>query len=165
MTLSLFTSSSVTRWLLVVVGCAVLETAQPTKAAEPVSAPAAVEAAEPEPAAPPPRRGDTLLIPGGSPRTAAETSRPGRSSSWLVVLALTAGGAGWFWWRRRAGAPLVRGSRERQIQIEESRPLGNRQYLVVASVGEKKFLLGITPGSIQMLSPLDRQEEPVRAAV
>lgn len=185
MTFSLSSSSSVTRWLLVVVGCAVLETAQPTKAADTAETTQALEApAEATPtdtipteaiptettsAATTPadtkRSGDTLLIPSGSTHPELETARPGSSSSWLVALALCAAGAAWFWWKKRMGTPLARGGRERQIEIEESRPLGNRQYLVVATVGERKFLLGVTPGSIQMLSSLDAQEEPAREAV
>jgi flagellar protein FliO/FliZ len=155
--------SSVTRWLLVVVGCVVLETAQPTKAADeapPAPAPEVpVQAVQPEADAVA-RTGETLLIPGGTNQRPVDGDRGQKNfSSWLVLLALCAGGAGWWWWRRRTGQPLTRGVRERQIQIEESRPLGNRQYLVVASVGPKKFLLGITPGSIQMLTPLESAQE------
>jgi flagellar protein FliO/FliZ len=168
--------SSVTRWLLVVVGCAVLETAQPMKAAEadaaaPQVAPGAPPADEPavaEPSAPrQTRTNDTLLIPGGngSARPGLDASRSSGSSSWLVVLGVIAGGAAWFWWRRRVGSPMTRGDRARQIDIEESRPLGNRQYLVVAAVGDKKFLLGITPGSIQMLAPLEPKQEPAHESV
>jgi len=181
MTFPFSRSSSVTRWLLVVVGCAVLETAQPTKAAEEaavteahgLSDPARTDAPVEEQVsttevapAETTRTGDTLLIPGGS-RT-APALRPadrGSSSSWLVALALCAGGAAWFWWRKRVAAPLARGARERRIEIEESRPLGNRQYLVLASVSGRKFLLGVTPGSIQLLSPLEAEEEPARESV
>ena len=38
--------------------------------------------------------------------------------------------------------------------VEETRALGNRQYLVVASYEGKKFLLGVCPGQINLLSPL-----------
>lgn len=155
--------SSVTRWLLVVVGCAVLETAQPTKAAEPSDAPSA--AATPAEAAAAERTGETLLIPGGRDQPANAAPADGPSASWLVLLGLCSGGAAWFWWRKRVGTPVGRGGRDRQIQIEETRPLGNRQYLVVAAVGERKFLLGVTPGSIQLLAPLEEREEAARAPV
>ena len=170
-------SSSVTRWLLVVVGWAVFVTAQPAKAASSESPPAAPAAPVDSPTAATSadkasesargsRTGDTLLIPGGSgSRPDMAAAAPAGSSSWIVVLGLCALGAGWFWWKRRAATPMGRGNRPRQIEIEESRPLGNRQYLVVASVGSKKFLLGIAPGSIQMLAPLEAQEEPAHATV
>ena len=53
---------------------------------------------------------------------------------------------------KRTGAPLSRDAR--QLAIQETRSLGNRQYLVVASYEDKKFLLGVTPGRIEMLTPL-----------
>ena len=171
--------SSVTRWLLMVVSCAVLETAQPMSAATaeatgpaPEGAPAAGPA-ENDPPAPPStgttprsaRSADTLLIPAANPRPAATGPRGAGSSSWLVVLGFCASGAAWYWWRRRGPGPLGRPARARQIDIEESRPLGNRQYLVVAAVGDRKFLLGVTPGSIQLLAPLEPKEERVHEPV
>ena len=44
---------------------------------------------------------------------------------------------------------------EKKLQIEESRSLGHRQYLVVASYEGRRFLLGVCPGSIEYLSGLD----------
>lgn len=144
-----YSISSVTRWLLVVViGCAVLETAQPMNAAP------AVEAA-----APAQRAADTLLIPGGAeqpvtrPATVAD-----RGVSWLAIALFLGAGGGWFVWRRRGGEHALKRP-ARKIQIEESRSLGNRQYLVVATYENKKFLLGVTPGRIQMLTPLQEPEE------
>jgi flagellar protein FliO/FliZ len=43
----------------------------------------------------------------------------------------------------------------RALAVDETRSLGNRQYLVVASYEGKKFLLGVCPGRIEMLSALD----------
>jgi flagellar protein FliO/FliZ len=48
----------------------------------------------------------------------------------------------------------------RKLNIEESRSLGHRQYLVVASYEGRKFLLGVCPGSIEYLSGLDSDETP-----
>ena len=41
-----------------------------------------------------------------------------------------------------------------QLTIDETRSLGSRQYLVVASYQDKKFLLGVCPGRIDLLSAL-----------
>jgi flagellar protein FliO/FliZ len=69
----------------------------------------------------------------------------------LLGVALAGVGA-WLVWRNRRGAPI--GREARQLSIQETRSLGNRQYLVVASYEDKKFLLGVTPGRIEMLTPL-----------
>jgi flagellar protein FliO/FliZ len=143
----LFTPSSVTRWLTVVVGCAILEMAQPMIAAEP-SSPAA-------------RSGDTLLFPGGAPAAndpaSPRPAPPASAAGTLLFVALAGAAAGGLWWWRR-GRPAASGRRG-TIQIEDTRPLGNRQFLVVASCDGRRFLLGVAAGGIQMLSPLDPRED------
>ena len=47
----------------------------------------------------------------------------------------------------------------RSLAVEETRSLGNRQYLVVASYEGKKFLLGVCPGRINLLSALPQDED------
>jgi flagellar protein FliO/FliZ len=75
----------------------------------------------------------------------------------LVVAIILAGAGAWVMLQRRKGAPIL--NREaRKLQIEETRPLGNRQYLVVASYEDRKFLLGVTAGQIQLLSDLNKTE-------
>lgn len=98
---------------------------------------------------------DTVLKPRAA--TAGEPDRPaggfdGAVTGIAVVLLGVAGG--WVLWRRlRMSAPPARG--ERLLSIAETRSLGNRQYLVVASYGEQRFLLGVCPGRIGLLSRLD----------
>jgi flagellar biogenesis protein FliO len=46
---------------------------------------------------------------------------------------------------------------QRKLHIEESRSLGHRQHLVVASYEGRRFLLGVCPGSIEYLSGLDAE--------
>jgi flagellar biogenesis protein FliO len=41
----------------------------------------------------------------------------------------------------------------------DTRSLGNKQFLVVASYEQEKFLLGISSGSIQLLSKLNSVSE------
>ncbi|PTY08788.1 hypothetical protein DB347_04250 [Opitutaceae bacterium EW11] len=137
--------TSVTRWLLVVIGCVVLATAQPMRAASS------------DATAPDSRKADTIIYPKGSAEKPAGVADPNEhqgSGSYVLVVALILAAVGaWVLIQRRKGAPLVsRGPRK--LQLEETRPLGNRQYLVVANYDGRKFLLGVTTGQIQLLSEL-----------
>jgi flagellar protein FliO/FliZ len=147
--------TSVTRWLLVVIGCVVLATAQPMSAASnETTAPAE------------PLSGQTIIY----PKNAADAAKPdparehdsSRSLILVVALLLAAGGVWLTVQRRKAGPGGGRGGRK--LQIDENRPLGNRQYLVVADYDGKKFLLGVTPGRIQMLTPLDAADTKAKEA-
>lgn len=140
--------TSVTRWLLVVIGCAILAMAQPMSAA-------ASDVSEPVR-----RPTDTIIYPKGSPEKPGSSSEEGShraGPSYVLVIALVLAAAGaWVLIQRRQGAPIVsRGPRK--LQLEETRPLGNRQYLVVANYDGKKFLLGVTTGQIQMLAQLENE--------
>ncbi|RRJ98006.1 hypothetical protein Ga0100231_006200 [Opitutaceae bacterium TAV4] len=141
--------SSALRWLfMVLIGCAVLETAQPANAAGPDMGT---------------RPGGTLLVnapdDGAAEKNAAPTKPDaGGGWRWLVVSLFFAAGAGWFYWKRRNGGfALARA--ERKLTIEETRSLGNRQHLVVATYEHRKFLLGVTPGQIQFIARLDGRNE------
>ncbi len=147
--------TSVTRWLLVVIGCAVLATAQPMSAAAdektPAAPPASVEASK----AAPPRGPEEIIHPSKSAdtRVLQPSTRSGSGSLALVVALLLAAGGAWVLVQRRQGGPLANRS-EKKLHVAETRPLGNRQYLVVADYEGQRFLLGVTPGQIQMLTPL-----------
>jgi flagellar protein FliO/FliZ len=93
---------------------------------------------------------------GGAPAAA-----PAASGPTMILFVMVAGAAGgWLLWRRLRGgsAPVARG--EHRLSVTESRSLGNRQYLVVAAYGDKKFLLGVCPGRIDLLAPLDGGAPP-----
>lgn len=78
----------------------------------------------------------------------------------LLLTAAAAGLGGWWLWRQRQTAGGLT-AQQRKLSIAESRPLGNRQYLVVADYNGQKFLLGVCPGRIEMLTSLDgRRSEP-----
>ena len=143
MILPFFTSSGLTRWLAVVVSCVVMETTPLMHAAEPVSAD---------------RVGETLLYPAGGPTAegVAPATPAATSATWVfvVLVGLTAG-AVWLWRRRQPSKAGRRGT----IEIEDTRALGNRQFLVVASCDGRRFLLGVAAGGIQMLSPLDSHDD------
>ena len=50
------------------------------------------------------------------------------------------------------------------LKVEETKPLGNRQFLVVASYEGQKFLLGVVPGRIEFLSALRPDETSGKSA-
>ncbi len=140
--ISLSPFTSVIRWLLVVVGCAVLATAQPMSAEEATPTPTGA------------RTADTILYPRGNAATADESLSVERSQNWVLICAvLLALGGVWVLVQKRRGA-LPMKSADKRLVVEETRSLGNRQFLVVADYEGQKFLLGVTPGQIQMLAPL-----------
>jgi flagellar protein FliO/FliZ len=147
--------TSVTRWVIVVFGCAVLATAQPMNTPPaPTKAPTAIPAPTGASAS------NQIIYPQGTStpaNNAAVTKGEDGRGYILVVAILLAGVGGWIMLQRRKGMPIL--NREaRKLQIEETRPLGNRQYLVVASYEDRKFLLGVTAGQIQLLSDLNKTE-------
>lgn len=103
------------------------------------------------------------------PRTAAAPGAPvdaggTGSRQWLtMLLGLTcAAGAGWLYFRNRGMGGGTAGRVERKLTIAESRALGNRQHLLVADYDGKKYLLGVCPGRIDLLTPLN-DEKPGRS--
>ena len=106
------------------------------------------------------RSDDTVLYPKGSkdrPESSPADEERGGSSMMLVGAFLLAMAGGWLVLRRR-GVPLSKvlsAKPNRLIQVEETKSLGNRQYLVVAGCEGRRFLLGVTQGNIQLLAPLD----------
>jgi flagellar protein FliO/FliZ len=99
-----------------------------------------------------------VIYPGGA-KADSTTVMPGGSLNTvtLVVGLLLAGVGGWLVYRNRRGTPVGRDLHA--LAISETRSLGNRQYLVVASYEGKKFLLGVCPGSINMLTALPEAPE------
>jgi flagellar protein FliO/FliZ len=114
---------------------------------------------EPKVAAPA-SAGDSNVI---YPRNAAQSAAPatagnassGSNSMLLVVAAGAAAAGGWMLWRQRRTPSGIAGRDARKLAVSETRSLGNRQYLVVADYDGKKFLLGVCPGRIDLLSPLE----------
>lgn len=101
-------------------------------------------------------------VPAEAPATSQTKS--GDANYLLIVLAAGAAAAGgWMLWRQRRTPGGIAGRDARKLTVAESRSLGNRQYLVVADYDGKKFLLGVCPGSISMLAPLDGPAEAQRS--
>lgn len=92
-----------------------------------------------------------VLYPAKSaPANAPAGAELGSYLLWVGLAAVAIGG--WLVWRHRRLSP--RGVDGRSLAISETRSLGNRQYLVVASYEGKRFLLGVCPDRITLLSPL-----------
>ena len=97
-----------------------------------------------------------IIFPSGNATTPAPAGGTGGgvASTMTLVLALVLAAVGaWMIWRNRRSPGAGRDARN--LMLEETRSLGNRQYLVVASYEGKRFLLGVCPGRIDMLTPLD----------
>ena len=111
--------------------------------------------------------GQPADAPKSSPAPAALPSRPptpdfdslGRMLGYLTLFAALAGAGVYF---MKFGLPLVRRGAvsDRKLQVLETRPLGNRQYLLVVGYEDSRMLLGVTPGKIDYLCPLDSSSAP-----
>ncbi len=115
------------------------------------------------------RSAETVIYPHRSadrPNTSpVDRDDSGGSKLFLAGAFLLALGGGWLLLRRR-GLPLSRVVRnERMIVVEETKSLGNRQYLVVAGCEGRRFLLGVTPGRIQLITPLEDSDTGADSAV
>ncbi len=88
----------------------------------------------------------------GAPAEAVSGQAP-RSLSMLVAVLVLGAAGGWMLWRARRTpggvAPL------RKLAIAETKSLGNRQFLVVAMYDDKKYLLSVCPGRIDLLTQLE----------
>jgi flagellar protein FliO/FliZ len=99
---------------------------------------------------------DAAIIYPHTPENKTESSSahgPAYGSGVLLVALLLAGAGGWLFWRGRAAPAGTVGTRK--LAIAETKSLGNRQYLVVAAYEDKKFLLSVCPGKIELLTSLD----------
>jgi flagellar protein FliO/FliZ len=77
----------------------------------------------------------------------------GYGATTLVGVLLLGGTGAWLFLRgKKINLP---GRNPRRLVIDETKSLGSRQYLVVASYEGKKLLLGVCPGRIDLLTPLD----------
>jgi len=89
---------------------------------------------------------------------APSAPRAGAVNGTLLIVALGAAAAGgWLLWRQRRSPSGFGGREARKLAVAETRSLGNRQYLVVADYDGRKFLIGVCPGRIDMLAPLEGQ--------
>ena len=106
------------------------------------------------------KKDDPVIYPRGSAAADAPASagKPEANSSFYLALALLAGAGGWWLWLKRKGGLRGGLAGANRLTIAETKSLGSRQYLVVADYEGKKFLLGVCPGSIELLTPLDGEK-------
>ena len=102
------------------------------------------------------------------PRTAeegtSETTETERTSSFSggstfvmftgygAVLAVL--GVGVFFALKRGGWRNVMKRSEGRLQVSETRMLGNRQFIMVVEYEDSRLLVGVSPGRIELLTPL-----------
>src|SRR4051794_41762658 len=104
-----------------------------------------------------------IIYPRNAENAKAETAAShgtGYGNGILLVALLLAGAGGWLYWRGRATPAGTLNARK--LAIAETKSLGNRQYLVVAAYEDKKFLLSVCPGRIELLTPLDAATPPAK---
>ena len=108
---------------------------------------------------------DTTLTPRPPPAILApkEGAGTGNLITYFVVLVVFAAGGIYL---IKRGLPL-RGAKssENHLQLLETKMLGNRQFLVVVRYQDNKMLLGVGPGQIQYLCPLDSADEDLEKLV
>ena len=106
-----------------------------------------------------------VIYPRNSPEARQQRAADEPFPIWgaLGVAAVLAG-AGFYLLRRgqlgrRPGAEV-----HQRLVLEETRPLGNKQFLAVAAYGEKRLLLSVCPGRIDFLCRLDDASATAPAA-
>lgn len=98
---------------------------------------------------------EQIIFPG-KPAPVAAPEGGGLGHFTLVAALVLAAGGAWLLWRgKRLG---TRNAGGHNLVIAETRSLGNRQFLVVATYEDKKFLLGICPDRIALLAPLHEEK-------
>ena len=102
------------------------------------------------------RAAEQIIYPraAAAPNSVPDKPVTGVSPMLLVSALIAAGAGGWMVWRQRRAPKGFGMGQGRKLSVTESKSLGNRQYLAVAEYDGQKFLLGICPGRIEMLSPL-----------
>lgn len=73
----------------------------------------------------------------------------------LVILLILA--IAWLARRSGRGSSLIKGNSA--LLVRHSLSLGQRERIAIVEAGDRWFLLGVTPGSVTLLSELDKRSE------
>jgi flagellar biogenesis protein FliO len=95
----------------------------------------------------------------------AEEREPNLTWAVYLFLLMVVVLVGLWVYQRRGGNLPVRLGTSGELKICETKPLGNRQFLVVVAYGEQKMLLGVAPGMINHLCYLEESAELVEGVV
>ena len=96
---------------------------------------------------------DRVLGPFGTAPDSPAAAAHGFGATTLIGIALLAGAGGYLLLK---GRKIQLPSRTvKKLVIDETKSLGSRQFLVVASYEGRKLLLGVCPGRIELITPLD----------
>ncbi|MEZ5278642.1 MAG: flagellar biosynthetic protein FliO [Opitutaceae bacterium] len=116
--------------------------------------------------------GDEVFFPRTSPAPkeggVAESSAALAGAPTVVMFAgyavvLVVLGAGVFFFLKRGGWRQVVKRSEGRLQVRESRMLGNRQFLMVVEYEDSRLLVGVSPGRIELLTPLSSPHSHLEA--
>jgi flagellar protein FliO/FliZ len=103
-----------------------------------------------------PRSADTVIFPQPvEPTIARPADSP--STGYIVFVVLCLGGGAWLWFRAKGKGRSLKTTGS-EISIDETRPLGNRQYLVLTSCRGRSFLIGVSQGRVDLVSEVPPSE-------
>ncbi len=103
-----------------------------------------------------PRSADTVIFPQPVDQSAARPAGT-PSTGYIVFVVICLGGGAWLWFRAKGKGRSLKNSGS-EISIDETRPLGNRQYLVLTSCRGRSFLIGVSQGRIDVISEVPSSE-------
>ena len=103
-----------------------------------------------------PRSADTVIFPQPVEQSAARPAGT-PSTGYIVFVVICLGGGAWLWFRAKGKGRSLKNSGS-EISINETRPLGNRQYLVLTSCRGRSFLIGVSQGRIDVISEVPPSE-------
>lgn len=103
---------------------------------------------------------DGLIFPRNSPEARQQLASDEPFPIWSSLAAIVVLTAGGFYYLKRGTLGARAGAKVTQrLAIEETRPLGNKQFLAVATYGDRRMLLAVCAGRIDLLCRLDESAE------
>lgn len=103
---------------------------------------------------------DSLIYPRNAPEARQHQARDDSFPLWgsLGVIAVLAA-AGFYLMKRGTLGPRAGAKVAQRLAIEETRALGNKQFLAVATYGDRRMLLAVCAGRIDLLCRLDESAD------